>query len=314
MRTPPADLSGAEVADAVAAGWSVVAASIEHAPVGFGSHHWVLTEPDGRRWFVTADAVADSPRGLAQLTSALTTAHALRHDCGLSFVVSPQIGVDGQVLAVTGPYAVALYPYLERTTDAPADSEQQLSMVIALHAATADVGTLAAVDDLAIPDRPALESLLAVGNPAPEQGPYAADFDALVRSHERPIRAALHRHDAVASTLTADRSTWVVTHGELKADNTMVTAGGPVLVDWDTVRLAPPARDLWMTGSVEEYVSRTGREVPAEELDFYRLRWDLADLCSFAAWFTEPHERNPDTEVAWQASVAICRHLDDSAQ
>lgn len=36
-----------------------------------------------------------------------------------------------------------------------------------------------------------------------------------------------------------DRSTWVITHGEPKANNTMITPAGPVLVDWDTVQLTP---------------------------------------------------------------------------
>jgi spectinomycin phosphotransferase len=89
MRTPPQDLTEAEVGVAVAAHWDVVAETIEYAPVGFGSHHWVLTGATGRRWFVTADAVADSAERLAELTAALTTAHALRHRCGLEFVVPP---------------------------------------------------------------------------------------------------------------------------------------------------------------------------------------------------------------------------------
>lgn len=79
MRTPPQDLIEADVGIAVAAHWSIVAETIEYAPVGFGSHHWVLTEPAGRRWFVTGDAVADSDQRLADLTAALKTAHALRH-------------------------------------------------------------------------------------------------------------------------------------------------------------------------------------------------------------------------------------------
>ena len=38
------DLTEAEVGIALAADWYVVAETIEYAPVGFGGHHWVLTE------------------------------------------------------------------------------------------------------------------------------------------------------------------------------------------------------------------------------------------------------------------------------
>ena len=39
---------------------------------------------------------------------------------------------------------------------------------------------------------------------------------------------------------------WVVTHGEPHPVNVMQTDAGRVLIDWDTVAIAPPERDLWM--------------------------------------------------------------------
>jgi hypothetical protein len=48
--------------------------------------------------------------------------------------------------------------------------------------------------------------------------------------------------------------------GESKADNTLITASGPVPVDRDTVRLAPPARDIWMTEAVNNHTAVTGRQ------------------------------------------------------
>ena len=68
---------------------------------------------------MTADAVADSAERLAELTAALTTAYALRHRCGLEFVVSPQPGVDDELLSITGRYAVSLYTHLERVNPRP---------------------------------------------------------------------------------------------------------------------------------------------------------------------------------------------------
>ncbi len=55
----------------------------------------------------------------------------------------------------------------------------------------------------------------------------------------------------------------MLTHGEPHRGNTIVTATGVVLVDWDTCLLAPPERDLWLLvgeepGIRERYATRTG--------------------------------------------------------
>ena len=179
MWTPPPDLTGAEIRAVVADFWSITATWIDYALVGFGSHHWLFTEPNGR-WFVTADAVADVPQRLAELAAALSAAHALRHRWGLEFVVAPRQGIDIGLVSIAGRYALALYPYRARTTEAPADSQQILSMIIAVHAATAELADRATIDDFIIPDRPALEAVLARAA-ANESGPFAADFAALIR-------------------------------------------------------------------------------------------------------------------------------------
>ena len=308
MRTRPEHLTDEAIAAVVMAHWSIAANTLEYVPIGFGSHHWVLIERTGRRWFVTGDAVADSSQRLSGLTAALNTTYALRHDCGLKFVVAPQAGIDGTLLSITGRYAIAVYPYLDRLSDATADPQQIISMIIALHATTPDIGVLTPIDDLRIRDRPTLEAVLA-DTGIHGDGPYAAAFADLVRRHRTKICESFTWYDAMAASLGEEQQRWVITHGEPKADNTLITASGPVLLDWDTVQLAPPARDLWMTESVDHYCAVTGRQVPAEQLEFYRLRWDLDDLCSFGGWFAGPHRRTADTELGWRCSVEICRRL-----
>jgi aminoglycoside phosphotransferase (APT) family kinase protein len=127
MHVPPTDLSDAELRTALIAGWRIEPSSIAYAPVGFGSDHWTVVESASRRWFVTADQIADSSTRLADLRAAL---------------------------------------------------------------------------------------------------------------------------------MAADHTVWVVTHGEPKINNILITSNGPVMIDWDTVRLAPPARDLWMTGGHERYAEQ----------------------------------------------------------
>src|SRR5262249_6949945 len=119
MLTRPDELTDDAVAAAVRTGWGACVDAIEFSPVGFGSHHW-LVRGDGLRWFVTADALADRDRGgegpdgpRARLRAALSTARAL-YDGGCSFVVAPQLTLEGDVLLdVDDGFVVALYPFVE---------------------------------------------------------------------------------------------------------------------------------------------------------------------------------------------------------
>jgi spectinomycin phosphotransferase len=312
MRTPPEDLTEEQVAATVSRHWSITAARIRYAPLGFGSHHWLLSDVVGGRWFLTGDALSDDPlssvnQRLDELEAALTTTHALRHRCGLPFVTAPVPGAEQGLLTTTGLIALALYPYQDSLTDVALEPQQILAMVTALHDATEAVRAAAPVEDFSISGRPSLSAALAGINGG--LGPYATAFLDLVVAHKRPIEAALHRHDALAAGLDADRDTWVITHGEPKANNTILTATGPVLVDWDTVALAPPGRDVWMTGLVGAYTKATGRTVSSDALEYYRLHWDLKDLCGYARWFTRPHRRTADTDLAWKECVRICGRL-----
>ena len=313
MRTPPTDLSDARLQAAVATQWSITAEALSYAPVGFGSHHWVLAGQDGGRYFVTADAVADAHQRLTHLSVALGTAYALRHQCGLRFVVAPQPGHDGRLLAITGRYAIALYPYLERSGDAAASPQQLLAMINELHASTPDLRDQVTVDDLSIPDRAIVEGVLDGGQTAGGgDAPYAARVVNLLRSQRDVLWAAFCRYDSLASAVATGSDTWVITHGEPKANNTMITAAGAVLVDWDTVQVAPTARDVWLLPSPNDYAATTGRQVPADQLHMYRLRWDLKDLCHFTSWLTHASRITPDTDRAWKGTVEICQRLEAS--
>ena len=275
MRTPPDDLAEAELVALLAEAWDLRGAELEHAPVGFGSHHWVATAASGVRRFVTVDRVSD---GLLQ--QALLAARALHDAAGLGWVVGPMPATDGAVLKPLGPgYAVAVYPYVDGQAfpdqPGPRDRELVIDMVAELHAATPVVRELLATADLQVAGRAHLEG----------------------------------EHGRLADVVRRTGSEWVATHGEVKPDNMLVTAAGLVLVDWDTALLAPAARDLWQVVSADgqeqaRYASRSGREVAPAELTFYRLDWQLADVCEYVRWLGGPHERSADTEIAWASLVA----------
>ncbi|MEV4222572.1 phosphotransferase [Nonomuraea sp. NPDC049725] len=132
-------------------------------------------------------------------------------------------------------------------------------------------------------------------------GPYSEPARALVAARADGLRRALERFDRLAREV---RGPFVVTHGEPHPGNLLWRDGRPALVDWDTVGLAPPERDLWLAAPEERdlarYEAATGRRPDPSALALYRLRWDLDDVCDFLDWFRAPHGRTPDTEVAWR--------------
>jgi spectinomycin phosphotransferase len=141
-------------------------------------------------------------------------------------------------------------------------------------------------------------------------GPFGEPARALLAARADDVRALLHEHDRLADVVRRGSSEWVVTHGEVKPDNMLVTAAGLVLVDWDTVLLAPAARDLWQVVSARRpragslcLPQRTARS-PRPSSAFYRLDWQLADIAEYARWLGGPHQRTADTELAWASLVA----------
>ena len=315
MRTPPTDLDEAELERLLADAWQLAGARLRYAPIGFGSHHWVATDAGGARRFVTVDDLAQQSPGGADarregLSRALGTACALRETAGLTFVVAPLRAADGAVLRPIGPrYAMSVFPFIdgraypegEQVTEP--DRAAVVDVLAGLHEATPAAQDLAGVDDLALADRGALERALTELHVAWDTGPYAEVTRELLASTEADLRALLKAYDRFVNIVRTNNDPWVVTHGEPKADNLLATDAGPMLVDWDTVLVAPAARDLWMLdGGTDDdlaaYTERTGRRVSSDELLLYRLRWDITDVASFVQWFRSPHEQTADTEIA----------------
>lgn len=97
----------------------------------------------------------------------------------------------------------------------------------------------------------------------------------------------------------------VLTHGEPHIENVILTATGPMLIDWDTTMVAPPERDLWMLESgdgtvIDTYTRVTGTQVLPSMLDLYRLRWDLTEVAIYTALFRQPHTDDTDARESWK--------------
>ena len=90
-------------------------------------------------------------------------------------------------------------------------------------------------------------------------------------------------------------------------------------MDWDTVALAPPERDLWMlvagggTDAADLYHRATGTRPDAAALDFFRLTWDLKDLGEYLNVLRSPHQENDDTLRQYQA-LTNCAAIRDGWQ
>jgi spectinomycin phosphotransferase len=99
----------------------------------------------------------------------------------------------------------------------------------------------------------------------------------------------METYEALAARAALSPEEYVVTHGEPHGGNLCDTGAGLRLVDWDTVALAAPERDLWMLGD------DVGN---AERLALYRMRWRLDDVASYTAQLRSPHAGTVDDELA----------------
>jgi hypothetical protein len=96
----------------------------------------------------------------------------------------------------------------------------------------------------------------------------------------------------------------VITHGEPHPGNILRSAGTMRLIDWDTVGLALPERDLWMVAgddscAADRYAGLTGRPVSGAALRMYKMRWSLDDIALAIRDFRAPHEQNEDSALTW---------------
>lgn len=318
MLTPPPDLREADLVDVLAREWALAVAWLSYQPLGFGSHHWEVRDHAGTPWFVTADELInkrmslDEPLDVAfgRLSAALAAATDLR-DHGRGFVVAPIPARTGEPLIRANQwFGVALYPFVNGQSftwgELGADGHRRavLDLVVAVHTAPAAARRRALTDDYAIAHRDELEVAM-TGSGVPECGPYAGQASALIARNAEPIRRLLARYDALTRLSRSQPSRTVLTHGEPHPGNTMLTADGWRLIDWDTALIAPPERDLWSLdpgdGSfLAAYAEATGVPPVASALDLYRIRWDLADIAFVLSRFRRPHQGSLDDEKSWQ--------------
>lgn len=318
MYSPPDDLPEAMLAAALRDRWRFAPVSLQYRAVGFGSHHWLASDAAGARVFATVDDLAGKLRtaddtaddAFGRLGRAFATALSLRADAGLDFVVAPVPASDGQVMArLSGRYSLVVHPYLAGravgeygTFASDGDRTAVLDLLVRLHRArTADP----LVEDFAVPQLDALPALLREPREAWRDGPYARRAGELLQAHAADLAVLVGTYARLARTVAQRQDRLVITHGEPHPGNTMTTPGGLVLVDWDTVLLAPPERDLWAmadddTAALDHYTRATGTPIDPEALTLYRLWWDLGEISGYLTLFRAPHGETADTAESWE--------------
>jgi spectinomycin phosphotransferase len=318
VKVPPPGLDEQHLVTELAAGWDLVPEKLQYLPEGFGSYHWVAEAASGSRLFLTVDDLNDKPwlgsdreSVLAGLRACYTAAATLHDRARLAFVLAPvRDGAGGHIRRIADHYTLAVFPYVDgrsgrwgESLSGPARTDL-LALLAGLHRATPVVGEGLPRRGWALPGRGELEAALAdLGRPW-ASGPYADEARALVGAHLNDLGQWLADYDRLADLLAARPADLVVTHGEPHPGNLLNAPGQLYLIDWDTVALAPPERDLWMLGrgdGLEPYAAATGRTPDVRAIEFFRLMWRLQDLAAFIGLIRAPHTDDPDTEKAWRA-------------
>jgi spectinomycin phosphotransferase len=320
VNTLPDDFDASVLPEVLADGWGFDVAAADYAPLGAGSYHWVVRDRAGTRGFVTVDDL-DHKAWLGDerevvfdgLRRVFGTALALS-DGGLDFVVAPIAARDGGTVRRVAPrYAAALFPFVDGESsewgrhEAPEERAILVSLLAKLHRATPAVTSVARTVGLDLPGRQHLEAGLRELNVPWSGGAFSEPAREALARHAADVTELIGLADRLAAAVAGRGNPWVITHGEPHSGNFMRRGTTRLLVDWDTVALAPPERDLWMVVESAEdaaiYANATGRQVDEEALSFFRLTWDLKDLAEYLSALRSPHRESEDTQRAYNGIV-----------
>jgi spectinomycin phosphotransferase len=287
VREPPIDLDDAELLAVVRRDWDAAVDRVEHLPVGFGAHHWAAYDGDRPRLFVTFDRL-EPKRTAARLEAAYAGAAALSR-AGLEFVLAGLETHQGRFSVPLAHGALSCTPWREGTPGGPLDLAWTTASLGRLHAAEPPPG-LPHWQPTVGPDFAGATATLTREEWGP--GPYAASARDAVRAHLADLERWTGRYHHLADVARA--RPWVATHGEPDSGNQLLTDDGRLMVDWESLKLAPPELDLRIL--VDE-----GAETDAEPemLELFDLQWRLDEIDEYAAWFAAPHLGTADDEIAF---------------
>ncbi len=317
MKALPDDLEERDLIESLRQGWGLNVVWMEYAAVGGGSYHWrVADDVGGRHWLTVDDLDQKGYPGDTRdsafdgLRAAFDTALAL-WTSGIDFVVAPVQTPKGETVRRIGTHhAAAVFPFLEGRSGqfgeplGPGERAQLVEVLIRLHQATPAAARLARPASLQVHGRRDLESALLGLDQEWVGGPFSEPARDLLARHAEDVCGLLETFDHLVGRVAVTGADPVVTHGEPYPANVIDADGRLLLIDWDTVGLAPPERDLWMVGGgsgdeLSRYSEATGRPIDGDAIRLYRLRWRLDDIAIYVGRFRSAHRQTADTDKAW---------------
>jgi len=312
MLTEPADLTPDTVLDVVREHWDAGVVSAAYLPRGAGAHHWVASGRHQPRWLVTADDVTTDGR-LEELLDTYAAARELaaRGHHVVVPTVAPETEPTG-VGVVPGAYLLTVTAYLEGEPGPGeyADDNQRALIAGALggvHAERPPARTRPWTPGP--PRRSELGLLLTRLGGRWTAGPFGESVRKALRRSGPELGRLYQRFDQLAAQALGDRERWVPTHGEPHTANVLWQLGGPVLVDWESLRVAPRERDLRtvLRGAdgaepLSAYVAHGGTaELDDDMVELFDLEWWLWEVAEYAVRFHAPHEGDDDDARFHQA-------------
>lgn len=281
MNEPPTDLDADELLRLVQRSWDPSVEALDHLAVGFGAHHWQARVDGEAHYFVTVDDLGER-HSLQTLQAAYAGAAALAR-IGLDFVTAP---LEPFVVPL-GERGVSLSPWLAGTPVAVMDEDLTAEMLRRLHQVdpTALGVKIPSWEPVVGPDL--AERVTAAVRQPWSQGPYGERSRAAVRAALDDVGRWTARYGELGRI--ARSRPWVPTHGEPGWHNQMITAAGTVMVDWETLKLAPAERDL-----------RTLNRGDPLMLELFDVEWRLDEIRQYSTWFSGPHGDTADDRIAFE--------------
>jgi spectinomycin phosphotransferase len=315
--TRPDDLADGQIVAELAGSWGFYAEACSYLPVGFGSHHWLVTDADGSQLFLIVhdlpsmleSRVDTGDAAFGRLQRALGCALSLRRDADLEFVVAPVPSAGGEVIRrLSARYTLAVCPYL---TDCEAGREFSVGnlpdvvrLLARLHRARPK--EMPRRCDFALRNADGLRAALASTGEPWDGGPHGERARGLLARHAGAVTALMAAYGELARQVSSRPDRFVLTHGEPDARNVLKTPAGFVIVDWDFVELAPPERDLWQLAEKDHsalaaYTEQTGITIDDKALAVCGMSYELADIAEFTCLLRGQHEDTEDAALSWES-------------
>jgi spectinomycin phosphotransferase len=287
VREPPLNVDTTDLLAAVRSEWDPEVTRLDHAPVGFGAHHWTAYRANHPVLFVTLDGL-EPKRPAEQLEAAYTGALALS-SAGLEFVLAPLPSRGGHPTVRFSDGALSCTPWQRGESGGDLDVAWTSQVLARLHALHPPDG-IPEWKPLVPPEFAADVELLLERPWGP--GPYAEMARNAVGQHISDIARWTARYHELAAHARGE--TWVATHGEPHSDNQLLTARGRYLIDWESLKLAPPELDL-------RVLIEAGARVDADPrmVEMFDLEWRLDEINQYAAWFAREHRGTENDRIAF---------------